>query len=221
LLREGLPPDRIIKTGSPMMEVLNYYLPKIKKSQVLKQLGLKADDYYIVSAHREENIDDPEQFKKFTQMLNELAERFHKRIIVSTHPRTQKKINEMGIKLKKQVELLKPFGFCDYVQLQMHALAVLSDSGTITEESSILNFPALNIRNAHERPEGMEEGAVIMTGLEFDRIIDGLTILQSQKSSAERMTKLVSDYQPDNVSEKVVRIILSYTDYVNRFVWHK
>jgi UDP-N-acetylglucosamine 2-epimerase len=221
LLREGLPPDRIIKTGSPMFEVLSYYMPKIKSSGVLKQLGLTAHDYYVVSAHREENIDDPEQFSKFVQVLNGLANLFHKRIVVSTHPRTQKMINEKKVKLKPEVELLKPFGFCDYVHLQMHAIATLSDSGTITEESSILNFPALNIRNAHERPEGMEEGIVMMVGLNWERVQEGIAILKGQSRDAERSLRIVEDYNVANVSEKVVRIVLSYTDYVNRVVWRK
>jgi UDP-N-acetylglucosamine 2-epimerase len=221
LLREGLPPDRIIKTGSPMFEVLSYYMPKIKSSGVLKQLGLTAHDYYVVSAHREENIDDPEQFSKFVQVLNGLANLFHKRIVVSTHPRTQKMINEKKVKLKPEVELLKPFGFCDYVHLQMHAIATLSDSGTITEESSILNFPALNIRNAHERPEGMEEGTVMMVGLNWERVQEGIAILKGQSRDAERSLRIVEDYNVANVSEKVVRIVLSYTDYVNRVVWRK
>lgn len=221
LLREGIPPDRIIKTGSPMYEVLQHYLPKIKTSDVLKRLNLKAEDYYIFSAHREENIDYPEQFNKLIQVLNGLAEKFGKRVIVSTHPRTRKAIEQQAISLNARVELKKPFGFCEYVYLQMHAIATLSDSGTITEESSILNFPALNIRNAHERPEGMEEGSVMMTGLELDRIIEGLTILKSQGRAAHSALLPVRDYQVPNVSEKVVRIILSYTDYINRVVWQK
>lgn len=221
LLREGLPPDRIIKTGSPLFEVLHYYLPKIKASDVLKRLGLQERDYFVVSSHREENIDFHEQFEKLIRMLNGLSEHFGKRIIVSTHPRTRKMIDEMVVKLKPGVVLMKPLGFCDYVQLQTHAVATLSDSGTITEESSILNFPALNIRNAHERPEGMEEGAVMMTGLEFDRILEGLAILESQGRGEECILRVVQDYQYPNVSEKIVRIIMSYTDYINRTVWYK
>ena len=221
LLREGFPPDRIIKTGSPMYEVLNYYLPKIKRSNVLKRIGLREQDYFVVSSHREENIDFSEQFEKLILMLNGLAEHFGKRVIVSTHPRTKKMIDEMGVILNPMVELMRPLGFSDYVHLQMRAIATLSDSGTITEESSILNFPALNIRNAHERPEGMEEGAVMMTGLEIDRIMVGLEILQSQGRSDERTLRIVKDYQVPNVSEKVVRIIMSYTNYVNHFVWYK
>ncbi|HNU30577.1 MAG TPA: UDP-N-acetylglucosamine 2-epimerase (non-hydrolyzing) [Sedimentisphaerales bacterium] len=221
LLREGLSPDRVIKTGSPMYEVLHYYLPRIEKSSILQHLGLRERDYFVVSCHREENVDCPQQFGKFVSVLNAMAERFGQRIIVSTHPRTRKKIEAEGVKLAANVKLLKPLGLCDYVHLQMHARATLSDSGTITEESSILNFPALNIRNAHERPEGMEEGAVMMTGLEHNRIIDGLRILDAQGRGENRDLQMVNDYRVPNVSEKVVRIIVSYTDYVNRTVWHK
>ena len=221
LLREGLPPDRVIKTGSPMYEVLHYYLQKIEQSDVLGRLGLKDQDYFVVSSHREENIDFPEQFAKLVKVLNAIAKHYAKRIIVSTHPRTRSKIDATGVKLHSEVELLKPLGFCDYVHLQLHAKASLSDSGTITEESSILNFPALNIRNAHERPEGMEEGAVMMTGLELDRVMEGLRILESQERGETRTLQMVADYRVSNVSEKVVRIILSYTDYVNRVVWQK
>ena len=221
LLREGILPDRIIKTGSPMYEVLHHYMPKIKASDVIERLNLQPTEYFVVSAHREENIDASAQFTKLIEVLNCLAEAYNHRIIVSTHPRTRKRIDAENVRLNGLVELMKPLGFCDYVKLQMHARAVLSDSGTITEESSILNFPAVNIRNAHERPEGMEEGAVMMTGLEVERVMQALEILESQMRSAERMLRLVSDYSMPNVSEKVVRIILSYTDYVNRFVWHK
>ena len=221
LLREGLPPDHVIKTGSPMYEVLHHYLPKIDKSDILRRLELKNHDYFVVSSHREENIDFPEQFAKLVNMLNAIAEHYGKRIIVSTHPRTRKKIEAMGVTLRSEVELLKPFGLCDYVHLEMHARATLSDSGTVTEESSILNFPALNIRNAHERPEGMEEGAVMMTGLELDRVMEGLRILKTQGRGKARTLKIVSDYNVPNVSEKVVRIILSYTNYINRVVWQK
>jgi UDP-N-acetyl-L-fucosamine synthase len=221
LLREGLPPDRIIKTGSPMFEVLHYYRPKIEASDVLKRLNLQKESYFVVSSHREENIDSEEQFKKLLSTLNGLAEKFRKRIIVSTHPRTRKMIDDGRAKLRPEIELMKPLGFCEYVHLQMHAIAALSDSGTITEESSILNFPALNLRNAHERPEGMEEGAVMMTGLELGRIMEALDILQSQGRADNRILLPVHDYQTPNVSEKVVRIILSYTDLVNRVVWRK
>lgn len=221
LLREAIPQDRVIKTGSPMYEVLQHYMPKIKASDVLTRLELTPEQFFVVSAHREENIDAPEQFIKLVNVFNQLAEMHGQRIIVSTHPRTRNRIEGQGVKLNSLVELMKPLGFCDYVNLQMHARAVLSDSGTITEESSILNFPAVNIRNAHERPEGMEEGAVMMTGLEFNRIYEALKILEGQKRGEERSLEIVGDYKVPNVSEKVVRIILSYTDYVNRFVWHK
>ena len=221
LLREGLPPDRVIKTGSPMYEVLHHYLPKIGRSDVRARLGLEEQQYFVVSSHREENIDFPEQFAKLLQVLNGLADRYGLPVIVSTHPRTRKKMDAEGAQVSPLVRLLKPLGLCDYVHLQMHAKATLSDSGTITEESSILNFPALNIRNAHERPEGMEEASVMMTGLEWDRIQEGLNVQDAQPRGDERTLRIPRDYDVPNVSEKVVRIILSYTDYVNRFVWHK
>ena len=219
LLREGLPPDRVIKTGSPMFEVLHHYRPGIESSDVLGRLGLEPERYFVVSAHREENIDSPEQFAKLVRVLNGIAETYRQRIIVSTHPRTRKRVEESGVRLDERVELMKPLGFCDYVRMQREARATLSDSGTITEESSILNFPALNIRNAHERPEGMEEAAVMMTGLELDRVLQGLQILESQPRDDNRLLRLVGDYSMPNVSDKVVRIVLSYTDYVNRVVW--
>jgi UDP-N-acetylglucosamine 2-epimerase (non-hydrolysing) len=220
LLREGLPADRVIKTGSPMYEVLHHYLPKIASSDVLTRLDLRSEQYFVISAHREENIDDPAQFAKLVQVLNNLATTYGQRIIVSTHPRTRTRMATEGVTLHPLVELMKPLGLCDYVQLQMQAKAVLSDSGTITEESSILNFPALNIRNAHERPEGMEEACVMMTGLEWNTIHIALTILDGQPRGEERSLRMVTDYTMPNVSEKVVRIILSYTEYVNRTVWH-
>jgi len=221
LLREGLPPDRIIKTGSPMYEVLHYYLPKIERSDVLTTLGLNPLDYFILSCHREENVDDKGNFRCLIEVLQGVATSYGKRIIMTTHPRTRKRIEQEGIKLPPLVELHKPFGLTDYLKLQMNSRAVLSDSGTITEESSILNFPALNIRQAHERHEGMEEGTVMMVGLSWPRIQDGLAILDVQPRGADRTLRLVQDYNVANVSEKVVRLILSYTDYVNRVVWQK
>jgi len=221
LLREGLPPDRIIKTGSPMFEVLHHYLPKIECSDVLTRLSLVKQEYFVVSAHREENIDDPIQFEKLIGVLNRLSMEYGKRVIVSTHPRTRKRIDTEEAKTDGLVELMKPLGFCDYIHLQMNAKAVLSDSGTISEESSILNFPALNIRNAHERPEAMEEASVMMTGLEWPTIQTALRMLETQTRGTERLLRAISDYAMPNVSEKVVRIILSYTDYVNRVVWHE
>lgn len=221
LLREGLPPDQVIKTGSPMYEVLHHYLPRIEASDVLQRLALAEGRYFVVSAHREENIESDRSFAKLVAVLNAVAEDFGMPVIVSTHPRTQKRVDATGAKFHPQVRLLKPLGFHDYVKLQTSAMAVLSDSGTISEESSILNFPALNLREAHERPEGMEEAAVMMVGLEVDRVRQGLAILESQPRCAERGLRLVADYSMPNVSEKVVRIIHSYTDYVNRVVWKK
>jgi UDP-N-acetylglucosamine 2-epimerase len=221
LLREALPPDRVIKTGSPMFEVLSYYKNKIDRSKILKQLRLKQMDYFVVSAHREENIDADENLVKLADILNDLAKTYKKRVIVSTHPRTRKRIAAKGMRFHRNVELLKPLGFSDYVHLQIHARAVLSDSGTITEESSILNFPALNIREAHERPEGMEEGAVMITGLEVERVHQGLAVLDHQGRGSKRSLRIVSDYAVPNVSEKLLRIIIAYTDYVNRTVWKK
>ena len=221
LLREGLPPDRVIKTGSPMYEVLHHYLPQIEGSDILTRLALQEEQYFVVSAHREENVDAPQQFEKLIELLQQLVTTYHRRVIVSTHPRTRKRIETEQITLPAEVELRKPFGFFDYVKLQKHAQAVLSDSGTITEEASILNFPALNIREAHERPEGMEEGTVMMVGLTWHRVQEALLILKSQPRGAERRLRIVDDYANPNVSAKVVRIIQSYTDYVNRTVWQK
>ena len=221
LLREGLPPDQVIKTGSPMYEVLHHYLPQIQASNVLARLELKEGEYFVVSAHREENIESDQSFTKLVAVLNALAEDYQLPVIVSTHPRTQKRVDATATKFHPLVRLLKPLGFHDYVNLQMRARAVLSDSGTINEESSILNFPALNVREAHERPEGMEEAAVMMVGLEVERVRQGLAILQSQPRGAERGLRLVADYSMPNVSDKVVRILHSYTDYVNRVVWKK
>lgn len=221
LLREGLPPDQVIKTGSPMYEVLQHYLPKIEASSVLERLGLEEQRYYVVSAHREENIESEQTFAKLVNVLNALAEDNNLPVIVSTHPRTQNRIDKSEVKFNSRIQLLKPLGFFDYVKLQMSAKAVLSDSGTINEESSILNFPALNLREAHERPEGMEEASVMMVGLEVDRVRQGLDILDSQLRGPNRSLRLVADYSMPNVSGKVVRIIHSYTDYVNRVVWKK
>ena len=221
LLREGLPPDMIIKTGSPMFEVLTHYRPQIDASDVLARLKLKQNSYFVVSAHREENIESPQNFAKLVNVLNTIAKDHGLPVIVSTHPRTQKRMDETNSKLHKNVILLKPLGFHDYISLQLSARASLSDSGTISEESSILNFPALNLREAHERPEGMEEAAVMMVGLEIERVRQGLVILAAQPRGAERGLVQVADYSIPNVADKVVRIIHSYTDYVNRVVWKK
>jgi UDP-N-acetylglucosamine 2-epimerase len=221
LLREGLPPDQVIKTGSPMYEVLHHYLPKIQASDALSRLDLVPEQYFVVSAHREENIESDKTFTKLVTVLNAVAQDHGLPVVVSTHPRTQKRVDASGAKFDPLVRLMKPLGFHDYVNLQMQAKAVLSDSGTINEESSILNFPALNLREAHERLEGMEEAAVMMVGLEVERVRQGLKILQTQPRGAERILRLVADYSMPNVSDKVVRIIHSYTDYVNRVVWRK
>ena len=221
LLAEGLPADLVIKTGSPMFEMLNHYKAKIEASDILETLGLKEQQYFIVSAHREENINSEQNFLDLVDMLNAVAEKYQFPVIVSTHPRTRNRIEELNIEFHPLVQLLKPLGFSDYNKLQLSAKAALSDSGTINEESSILNFPALNLRQAHERPEGMEEAAVMMVGLTAKRILQGLDILESQARGDERSLRLVDDYSMPNVSEKVVRIILSYTDYVNRVVWKK
>jgi UDP-N-acetylglucosamine 2-epimerase len=219
LLREGLSPDMVIKTGSPMFEVLNYYREGIDNSDVLNQLGLEAGKFFIVSAHREENIDSDKNFYKLVDVLNTVAESYGYPVIVSTHPRTQKRVDALGIKFHENVRLLKPLGFKDYNKLQLSSKAALSDSGTINEESSILNFPALNLREAHERPEGMEEASVMMVGLESDRVMQALQVLESQLSGEERNLRLVADYSMPNVSDKVVRIVHSYRDYVMRTVW--
>ena len=221
LLREGLPPDRVIKTGSPMYEVLSFYRPSIEQSNILARLGLTPNEYFVVSAHREENVDSDQHLQQLVDMLKGLASTYGKRVIFSTHPRTRGRIEAANMVFPSVVELHKPFGFFDYVNLQRHAKAVLSDSGTITEESSILNFPAVNIREAHERPEGMEEGAVMMTGLDRTRVLQALSILATQPRGEDRRLRMVRDYEVSNVSEKVLRVILSYTDYVNRLVWHK
>ncbi len=221
LLREGLRADRIIKTGSPMFEVIHSKLEQINASNIVKDMELKVGEYFVVSAHREENISSDRNFHNLVDTLNAVAEKYQQPVIVSTHPRTRKRIEETGVKFHKLVNLMKPMGFIDYVKLQVDAKAVLSDSGTISEESSVLNFPALNIREAHERPEAMEEASVMMVGLEKERILQGLVILESQKSGDERTLREVADYSMPNVSDKVLRIILSYTDYINRVVWRK
>ncbi|WP_374855233.1 non-hydrolyzing UDP-N-acetylglucosamine 2-epimerase [Acinetobacter indicus] len=221
LLAEGLPADQVIKTGSPMFEVLHHYKAKIEASDVLERLNLKEHEYFIVSAHREENINSDQNFLDLVEMLNAVAEKYEYPVIVSTHPRTRKRIEELNIEFHPLIQLLKPLGFSDYNKLQLSAKATLSDSGTINEESSILNFPALNLRQAHERPEGMEEAAVMMVGLTAERILQGLEILDHQPRGEDRLLRLVADYSMPNVSEKVARIILSYTDYVNRVVWKK
>lgn len=221
LLAEGLPADLVIKTGSPMFEVLHHYKAKIEASDVLERLNLKEHEYFIVSAHREENINSDQNFSDLVEMLNAVAEKYQYPVIVSTHPRTRKRIEELNIEFHPLIQLLKPLGFNDYNKLQLSAKATLSDSGTINEESSILNFPALNLRQAHERPEGMEEAAVMMVGLTAERVLQGLEILDHQPRGEERLLRLVADYSMPNVGEKVARIILSYTDYVNRVVWKK
>jgi len=219
LLREGLPADRVIKTGSPMFEVLDYFRPRIDASDALARFGLAPEGYFVVSAHREENVDSPVRLAALFGALNAIAHAHGKRIIVSTHPRTRNRLDAAGLVLDSRIELLKPLGFLDYVKLQKLASCVLSDSGTITEESSILNFPALNLREAHERPEGMEEAAVIMTGVRSERILQGLDLALNQPRGEKRAFRLVADYSMPNVSAKVVRIILSYTDYVRRTVY--
>ena len=221
LLREGISPDLIIKTGSPMGEVLEYYATEIENSDILSRLGLVKEEYFLVSAHREENIDSDKNIHLFVDLLNDLALRYKLPIIMSTHPRTRKKIDALGLEFDSLVQLQKPLGFCDYVHLQKSARVVLSDSGTITEESSILNFPAINIREAHERPEGMEEGAVMCTGMNSSSMITAINILSKQGRGNDRSIDHVTDYCATNVSDKILRILVSYTDYVNRVVWKK
>lgn len=221
LLREGLPPDQVIKTGSPMREVLEYYLPQINSSNILKELGISQEKYFIVSSHREENVDSQNNLKKLLEILDAIAKKYQYPVIVSTHPRTRKKLDELKIDIDPLVVFHKPFGFLDYVHLQMNAKAALSDSGTITEESSILNFPAINLREVHERPEGFEEAAVMFSGLNVDRVLQCLEILESQSRGSKRDIYMVKDYETQNVSDKVLRIIQSYTDFVNSKVWKK
>ncbi|HHL4345456.1 TPA: non-hydrolyzing UDP-N-acetylglucosamine 2-epimerase [Escherichia coli] len=219
LIAEGFPVDRIIKTGSPMYEVLQYYRPQIESSNILKHLGLEKHNYFVVSAHREENIDNDKNINKLVNILNTIAERYKIPVIVSTHPRTRAKFEKYGFAFKSEIRLLKPLGFHDYNHLQMNSCVVVSDSGTITEESSILNFPAVNIREAHERPEGFEEASVMMVGLELERTMQAISILKEQPRGSERLLRLVNDYSMPNVSDKVVRIVHSYVDYVKRVVW--
>ncbi|HIF9450945.1 TPA: non-hydrolyzing UDP-N-acetylglucosamine 2-epimerase [Photobacterium damselae] len=219
LLAEGLPADRVIKTGSPMFEVLNYYMPQIDASDVLSRLGIQKGQFFVVSAHREENVDSPKQLLKLAETLNTVAAHYNLPVIVSTHPRTRNRIEAQGITFHSNIQLLKPLGFHDYNHLQKNAKAVLSDSGTINEESSIMNFPALNMREAHERPEGMEEASVMMVGLDVERVMQALQVLETQPSGSERLLRPVYDYSMPNVSDKMVRIIHSYTDYVKRVVW--
>jgi len=222
LLREGMRPETVIKTGSPVKEVLEYYRPKIEASDVLRQLNLAPNGYFVVSSHREENVESEENFGDLLDSLRKIAEKYRKPIIVSTHPRTRKRLEQMGIQeLPENVQFLRPLGFFEYVKLQMNALCVISDSGTITEESSILDFPAVTIRQAHERPEGMEEGTLVMCGLKAASVLHSIEVVTSQRRPGERAFRLVPDYDVDNVSQKVVRIIMSYTDYVNRTVWRK
>ncbi|MEZ8916191.1 non-hydrolyzing UDP-N-acetylglucosamine 2-epimerase [Vibrio lentus] len=219
LIAEGLPADRVIKTGSPMFEVLNHYMPQIDGSDVLARLGLEKGQFFVVSTHREENVDSPKQLLKLAETLNTVAEYYNLPVIVSTHPRTRNRIEAQGLEFHRNIQLLKPLGFHDYNHLQKNSKAVLSDSGTINEEASIMNFPALNLREAHERPEGMEEAFVMMVGLDVERVLQGLAILESQPTGDERLLREVYDYSMPNVSDKVVRIVHSYTDYVKRVVW--
>jgi UDP-N-acetylglucosamine 2-epimerase (non-hydrolysing) len=222
LLREGLKPETVIKTGSPMREVLEYYKTKIQKADILAQLELQKGQYIVLSAHREENIDIDENFRDLLETLNAISEKFKKQIIFSTHPRTRKRLESNGnITLNTTIRFLKPLGFIDYVKLQKEAFCVVSDSGTITEESSILDFPAVTIRQAHERPEGMDEGTVIMCGLKADRVLESIAVVNRHHDKKQRQFRMVPDYEPNNVSKKVLRIILSYTDYVNRTVWNR
>ena len=219
LINEGLKPETVIKTGSPMKEVLDYYMPKIKGSTILDKLQLKAKDYFVVSAHREENVDYETNFNDLLYSLNEIVKKFNKRVIVSTHPRTKQKLDSINKKMSEKIEFMKPLGLFDYVKLQMEAYCVISDSGTITEESSILQFPAITIRQAHERPEGMDEGTLIMSGLKKTNVIDSINVVVSHNKNAS--SRIVYDYNVDNFSKKVTKIVFSYIDYINRTVWYK
>jgi UDP-N-acetylglucosamine 2-epimerase (non-hydrolysing) len=222
LIAEGVRPETIIKTGSHMREVLDYYMPKVLASDVLSRMGLEQGRYFIVSAHREENVDTPENLTDLMQTLNALAEKYNVPVIVSTHPRTQKRLDALNLgKLNSYIQFLKPFGFCDYIKLQIEALCVVSDSGTITEEGSLLNLPAVTIRNAHERPEGMDVGTLVMAGLKSERVLDAVRVIIAQHEHGNRVMARVEDYEAQSVSKKILRIVLSYTDYVNRTVWKK
>jgi len=222
LIAEGVRPETIIKTGSHMREVLDYYMPKIEKSDVLERMNLEPNKFFIVSAHREENIDSPENMKNMVETLNALAETYNYPVIVSTHPRTKKRLDTMELgNLNSNVQFLKPFGFCDYIKLQMEALCVVSDSGTISEEGSLLNLPAITIRNAHERPEGMDVGTLIMSGLKKDRVLDAIRVIVAQHDKSKRVMLPVEDYESGPVSKQLLRVVMSYVDYVNRTVWSK
>lgn len=222
LLEEGLKPETVIKTGSPMTEVLKFHQAEIEANDVLEKEKLEKGNYFIVSTHREENVDSEKNFADLLSSLNAIVEKYHKKVIVSTHPRTRKKLEAIGfVNSNPMIEFMKPFGFMEYIKLQQNAFCVISDSGTITEESSILHFPAITIRQAHERPEGMDEGTLIMTGLNSERILDSIDIVTAQYAENKNVIRIIPDYQVENVSKKVVRIILSYTDYINRTVWHK
>ncbi len=222
LIAEGIRPETIIKTGSHMREVLDHYMPKIEKSDILQRLGLTSGQFFLVSAHREENVDTPQNLHDLVETLNALAETYQYPVIVSTHPRTKKRLDSMELgKLNPHVQFLKPFGFCDYIKLQMEALCVVSDSGTITEEGSLLNLPAITIRNAHERPEGMDVGTLIMSGLKKDRVLDAVRVIVAQHDKSKRVMRRVEDYEGGPVSKQLLRIVLSYTDYINRTVWSK
>jgi UDP-N-acetylglucosamine 2-epimerase (non-hydrolysing) len=222
LIAEGVRPETIIKTGSHMREVLDFYMPKIQSSEVLSRIGLKSGNYFIVSTHREENVDTPNNLRDLMKTLNGLANSYDMPIIVSTHPRTQKRLDELEFgEMDRRIQFLKPFGFCDYVKLQMEAMCVISDSGTITEEASLLNLPAVTIRNAHERPEGMDVGTLIMAGLKKDRVLDAVRVVVAQHERSSRVMDAVADYEALSVSKKILRVVLSYTDYVNHTVWRK
>jgi UDP-N-acetylglucosamine 2-epimerase (non-hydrolysing) len=222
LVAEGIPSETVIKTGSPMKEVLQFHSKNIEKSDVLQKEKLKKGEYFIVSTHREENVDSGINFNNLLDALNAITEKYNKKVIVSTHPRTRKKLEDMRFANQNPlIEFMKPFGFLDYIKLQMNAFCVISDSGTITEESSLLKFPAITIRQAHERPEGMDEGTLIMTGLNSNRILESIDVVTAHYAENNNIIKTIPDYETENVSKKVLRIILSYTDYINRTVWHK